>query len=53
LKLTDVYVVNNSNASNPSTNSAGIFNQGTLSLTHTTIADNVPGNCTGGTGCPP
>jgi hypothetical protein len=53
LTLTNVYVVNNSDDSNPSSNSAGIFNQGTLSLSHATIADNVPGNCMGGTGCPP
>jgi hypothetical protein len=55
LNLTGVYVVENNNYSHPlpASASGGILNQGTLNLFHTTIADNYPGNCLGGTGCPP
>ncbi|HWM66631.1 MAG TPA: hypothetical protein VNO35_08605 [Steroidobacteraceae bacterium] len=52
LQIAYSYVVDNNNASNPGSASGGIFNQGTLSLDHTLIANNTPGNCMGGTGCP-
>ena len=55
LNLNGVYVVDNNNYSHPlpASASGGILNEGTLNLVHTTIADNYPGNCVGGTGCPP
>jgi len=51
LGLDHVYVVENTSAQNGGI--GGISNEGTLVLTHTTIAENTGVNCSGGVGCPP